>query len=185
MRVIGGLAKGTKLFPAKGKARPTSELVREAIFNVFSSFEGKIFLDIFAGTGSVGIEALSRGAKVSYFIEQDKILVRVLKENLKRCGFMEKSRIYPISASDALRIIKKDGGAFDAIFADPPYDRGWVERILFLVSAGNLLSSAGVLIIQHSKREKVKEIAGNLVLSKEKSYGDTHLAFYNKDSHGA
>jgi len=94
MRIIGGMAKGrVLLFPAGSKERPTSDFLREALLNLLGSVSGKLFLDLFAGSGSVGLEAASRGAKKVYFIEKNKILAAVVQKNIENCGFEKKCRI--------------------------------------------------------------------------------------------
>ena len=179
MRITGGEGKGRSiLISGKGRFRPTSSMVKEALFNILLPLSGKTFLDIFAGAGSVGIEALSRGASLVVFIEKNAGLCRSIKKNILQCGFAGRHEILVMEAKKALPVLQKRRVAFDIIFADPPYDRGMVKEILDGMADGNLFAEDGLLIIQHSSREELKgERAGGLILTDQRKYGDTILSF--------
>ncbi|MDP2268203.1 MAG: 16S rRNA (guanine(966)-N(2))-methyltransferase RsmD [Deltaproteobacteria bacterium] len=182
MRVISGDAKGRPLFfPPKSRARPTSDMIKEAFFNILAPVTGKIFLDVFAGSGSVGIEALSRGAASVAFIEKDAAHCDYIKKNLLQCGFTEKYDIFSTEVKKAIPILQKKGVRFDIIFADPPYEAGLVEETGELFAAGKLLASDSMIIFQHSVREEPdwKQGWGLTVLERRK-YGDTLLTFLKK-----
>lgn len=124
MQIFSGIYKGRKLISPKGLAtRPTSAKLREALFNICQgTIEGAAFLDLFAGTGAMGLEALSRGAKISFFVDHDKESIRCIKENVARIGVQKESSIIYGDVFTVLRTLAKRGHRFDIIYADPPYD---------------------------------------------------------------
>ena len=179
MRIIGGKAKGRPvLFPAKNKARPTSDRIKEALFNILSPLEDKIFLDIFSGSGNIGIEALSRGAKQAAFIEKESALVEYIRRNLSHCGFAGAYEILAMDFRAAIPLLLKKKACFDIIFADPPYESGLVEETCRYVGKKKLFTNEGVFVIQHSVREEPawKREEGLMLLDQRK-YGDTLLTF--------
>jgi 16S rRNA (guanine966-N2)-methyltransferase len=179
MRVISGVAKGRPLFlPAKSKARPTSDRIKEALFNIMEPVTGKSFLDVFAGSGSVGIEALSRGAALSVFIEKEPTHCEYILRNVKRCGFTENYDICNAELTKALSLLEKASKRFDIIFADPPYEAGLVDKTLECVADGKLSQSDGMIILQHSKREVPDWKQGRgIIVVDQRTYGDTLLTF--------
>lgn len=179
MRIIGGDGKGRRILSSgKGRFRPTSSLVREALFNILSPLPGKTFLDVFAGTGSVGVEALSRGASLVVFVENDGRLSRSIKKNLLQCTFTGRHEILTMEAKKALIALRKREAAFDVLYADPPYDRNMVQEILDYLSDGRLFAEDGLLVIQHSVREELRaNHMANFILTDQRRYGDTILSF--------
>jgi 16S rRNA (guanine966-N2)-methyltransferase len=179
MRVISGDARGRRLlFPPQSKARPTSDRVKEALFNILAPVSGKIFLDVFAGSGSVGIEALSRGAASVAFIEKDAAHGDYIQKNLLRCGFTGEYDIFIAEIKKALPILQKKGARFDVIFADPPYEAGLIEETLVYLAGGKVSASDGMIIFQHSVREEPDwQRGGCLSVSDQRKYGDTLLTF--------
>jgi 16S rRNA (guanine966-N2)-methyltransferase len=179
MRVISGVAKGRPLFlPVKSKARPTSDRIKEALFNILASVTGKSFLDVFAGSGSIGIEALSRGAALTVFIEKEPAHCEYILRNVKGCGFTENYDICNAGFTKALSLLEKTSSRFDIIFADPPYEAGLVEKTLECVGDGKLSQSDGMVIFQHSKREVPDWKQGSgLIVVDQRTYGDTLLTF--------
>ncbi len=179
MRVIGGTAKGRPLlFPASSRERPTAESLREALFNILGPLEGKSFLDLFAGSGSVGIEAASRGAKNVVFIEKDHKIAAIAQKNIITCNFNQNSRVIIRDAGAGLRDLYKSKCEFDIIFADPPYCRGLVEKIIKLLKENPVLSEDTLVVIQHSTREDIKSDSENkLIIKDQRKYGDNALTF--------
>jgi 16S rRNA (guanine966-N2)-methyltransferase len=179
MRVISGDAKGRRLlFPPQSKARPTSDRIKEALFNILAPVTGKIFLDVFAGSGSVGIEALSRGATSVAFIEKDAAYCDYIKKNILRCGLTDNYDLISTEVKKALPILQKKGIRFDIIFADPPYEAGLIEETSGYLAAGKLCASDGMIIFQHSVREEPDwQQEGNLTVFDQRKYGDTLLTF--------
>ncbi len=179
MRVIAGEAKGRQLkVPKRKGVRPTSDYLRESLFGILgSSVRGVRFLDLYAGSGAVGIEALSRGGAEVVFLEQDPACLRVLRENVERTG-LGQSRLL---AGDVLRVLPRLARRrerFDIIFLDPPYGIGLARRTLDIVASGDLLRPDGVLIVEHFAKEPLPERIGNLHRIRERAHGQTVLSFY-------
>jgi 16S rRNA (guanine966-N2)-methyltransferase len=184
VRVIAGTAKGRKLkFPnlPKGKRlRPLTGQAKEALFNILAGrIEGAKFLDLFAGTGSVGIEALSRGAELAFFVESDRKVVTTLRENLELTGFADRSEVFCLDVLKALSVFERDGGKFDIIFIGAPYGDPALEKTLKGLSAISIVGDRGVVIAEHSARDKVQESYGSMKKFRDARYGDTVLSFYS------
>ena len=179
MRVISGTAKGKNLKSPKGKVRPLSGQVKEALFNILrGSVAQADFLDLFAGSGQVGIEALSRGARLSIFVEVDHKRVRCIRENLELCGFSDRAEVFAIDVLRALKILSKKGAKFDIIFMGAPYGSPALEKALKLLGKFNILNPDAVLIAEHHFKHKIEERIGSLLAFREERYGDTVLKFY-------
>lgn len=176
MRVISGKMKGRKLFaPENNDVRPTTDRIKETLFNILSSKNcvGEIaVLDLFGGSGALGIEALSRGAKKVVFIDKSYDSIKLIKQNLAHVKADSKNyEIYNVDFAFALKKLR--GKKFDLIFADPPYDAGLEKDIIFSVLNAEVLDENGVLVIEHSDKVKVEtdaftvdsRLCGNTVLS--------------------
>lgn len=183
MRVITGMARGRKLKAPKGMTtRPTSDRVKEALFNVLGSrIVDSKFLDLFAGSGGVGIEALSRGAKLVTFVEENPKVIDVINDNLIVTGLKSRATIY---RSNAYRAMEKLQGqeCFDIIFLDPPYLKGHETECLQQIERCKLLSPEGLVVVESSKRDELPQTVGTLTLQKSQHYGDTKLTYYTPDS---
>ncbi len=182
MRIIGGESKGRRLIsPAGAQIRPTSDMIKEALFNLLPDVDGKKFLDLFAGTGSVGLEALSRGATRVVFAEKDPRCMAVIKKNLEHCGGIGQCECLSMSVERALKVLERRHELFDVIFLDPPYDRGFVIKTLVAVEGSTILSPYGILAVQHSSREKAGAMMGRFKLIDERTYGETGLSFWTPE----
>jgi len=178
MRIIAGQFKSRRLkgTPPSG-IRPTSDKLRETIFNILGpAIGGATFLDGCAGMGAMGIEAISRGAAEVYFVDQSREAIRIIRENLETLDIEEGFKILELDLTRALDMISIQ---FDVAFIDPPYDRedlymACLERF----RTGELLTPAGVLIIEHSKRTEMPESIGSIHLVRSLVQGDAALAFY-------
>lgn len=175
MRVITGTARGRKLKTPVGKdVRPTTDMVKEAIFSILHNDlpESRV-LDLFAGSGQLGIEALSRGAKSATFIDENRESIACIKENLQHTGLFEQSSV---ALMDALSFLKRGGKEFDIIFLDPPYKKGILEEALPL--ALNILAPKGVAVCETDKNEVLP--TGNEIfqIHKEYRYGKIKLTVY-------
>ncbi|NLK07636.1 MAG: 16S rRNA (guanine(966)-N(2))-methyltransferase RsmD [Firmicutes bacterium] len=178
MRVIAGSARGRKLQSVKGqKTRPTQDRVKESLFAILADaiLIGD-FLDLFAGSGSIGIEALSRGAAKAVFVERNKRAASTLRNNLTNTGFMEQSEIYLLDTTRALRRLAGERRRFGCIFLDPPYNEGLIMETLAGIDPV-LLSHETVVIAEHHRKEDIPETVGALVNVRQKVYGDTVLTF--------
>lgn len=177
MRVISGQAKGRKLKAPKGfVTRPTSDRVKEAIFNVLTSkILGSYVLDVFAGTGGLGIEALSRGAEHAVFIEKNREAWLVVQDNLTITGFSNYAHIYLGEFSVILSRLKEK---FDLVFLDPPYNQNLIQPAVSLILDLGLLNNHGVIIIETNSKLKEVPESKEIYLIKESVYGDTAVLYY-------
>ncbi|ATW24666.1 16S rRNA (guanine(966)-N(2))-methyltransferase RsmD [Candidatus Formimonas warabiya] len=177
MRVISGQARGRRLKAPKGNTtRPTSDRVKEAIFNVLAfKLDGSRILDVFAGTGGLGIEALSRGAQEAVFIEKNRAPWLILKENLLSTGLSSKGRLI---LGDFAVVLPQLEGRFDIAFLDPPYNRGFIQPAVSLIIQSGLLDAQGVIVVETNAREKELPDPGVISLVKESVYGDTAVLYY-------
>lgn len=179
MRIIAGEFRGRRLAPLKGRVRPTSDKVREAIFNILgSAVEGAQVLDLFAGTGALAWEALSRGARQAVLVEEEGASLEVLRRNLEALGLAERAQVLPLPVQGALKKLSARGEKFDLVFLDPPYGRGLAAATLKALEASGLLDPEARVVAEHSRREALPEQVGRLSLSRCRRYGDTQVAFY-------
>jgi len=181
VKVIGGLFKGRKLKTIEGlKTRPTPSIVREAIFDILAEkIEGANFLDLYAGFGCVGIEALSRGAAFVLFVEEDFKISSVIKENLGLFGINAKGQVLTIPVFKSLKKISFYNIKYDFIFLDPPYLKTSFKDFFELLSESNILSREGEVIIQHSRKVEIV-LTENYLQKKRYNYGDTSLSFIRR-----
>jgi 16S rRNA (guanine966-N2)-methyltransferase len=179
MRIISGTSKGKKLRPLRGQGiRPTSDRVKESIFNILGEeVDGKHVLDLFAGTGNLGIEALSRGATRSVFVEKEKLAIDLIKKNLSHCGFDDRVHIMTGEVERAIRLLHRKGEVFDLIFMDPPYRRGLVQKTLGILQAQPLHHEDSIIVIEHDRREPLSESMEEWVLLRKRPFGDTVVSF--------
>ena len=182
MRVIAGTQKGRRLlFSVESHIRPTSGRVKEALFSILGTrMIGASLLDLFAGTGAVGLEALSRGARQVVFVEQRAPSLRLLRENIKRCGSPPEATVIARDVWHFLRLPQGNSGTpFDILFADPPYQSGNIEELLSLVSQHGTLAPDGVLIVEHPSSAGLPSQVGRLLRFREAQYGDSALTFFD------
>lgn len=178
MRIIGGDFKGRVLAPVKGRTRPTAAKVREAIFDILgAAVLNTGVLDLFAGTGALGIEALSRGAAQAVFVEDQPAALRGLRRNLETLGLQDRSLVLPLPAAAALKKLAARPARFDLIFLDPPYGEGAAASLASLAAA-QLLRPQAWVVAEHSRRETLPEASFGLALLTLRRYGDTQVAFY-------
>ncbi|MBS1818980.1 MAG: 16S rRNA (guanine(966)-N(2))-methyltransferase RsmD [Acidobacteria bacterium] len=179
MRVIAGALKGRTLkAPSWDGLRPTSDRLRETLFNVIAPrIVGARVLDVYAGTGAIGIEALSRGADAVTFVEQDRRAQALIEENLQRCGISEGYAIIRASASRAAAQLRRSPSfvPFDIVLLDPPYDHPAAEA---LTGVDALVAPDGLVVFEHARRAPVPETVGRLALTRDLMSGDSALAFY-------
>lgn len=182
MRIIGGSRRGRLLKSPRGNnTRPTADRVRESLFNMIGTkIVGARFLDLYAGSGAVGIEALSRGAAKAVFLEKLPANIRLIKENLRVTDLSDKAIVFQGDALEFLRRPPAETDRFDLIFADPPYEKGLSRLTLNRVEAGQLLTEEGWLVIEHAVRENPGEALGSLGCFRRRTYGDTVVSFYQR-----
>lgn len=180
MRITGGEFSGRTLRVPRGAVRPTAERVREALFSMLAhraALEGARVLDLFAGSGALGLEALSRGAASAVFVERMRAVARVLEENIAALGLGPRSRVVQRDAESALQGLAASGERFDLCFVDPPYASALARPALALLAEGGLLSSRALVVAESDRRHAPGPIAG-LALALERRYGDTLISFY-------
>ncbi len=177
MRIVAGQKKGRKLKSPKGRdVRPTLDRVREALFSSLGGHvKGARVLDLFAGTGALGLEALSRGAMEAVFIDKSREVRRVLKENISDLGFEAESSVIGGDGIVALKEFGESGRSFDLVFMDPPYASRLLEKALSLFGEGELLAPDGVIVAEHAKGAEF-DLPKSLHLERTRSYGGIALA---------
>ena len=184
LRVIAGSAKGRRLATLRTLAlRPTPDRVREALFNILGArLDGAAVLDLFAGSGAIGLEALSRGARHAIFVEAHAPACRLIENNLRLCGLHAQGSVFCQDVLDALAAIKKQGQAFEVIFLDPPYRTSLVEEALFQLGDGRLLTAQGQVIAEHFFKRVLSEHYGRLHRVRVTRFGDVALSFYRVEA---
>ncbi len=183
MRIIAGAYRSRPLKSLPGLAlRPTSDRLRETLFNVLAAsntLEDSVWLDLFAGTGAVGIEALSRGAGQVYFVESERKHARLLRDNLKSLKIAEGFDVYESEVAPALRSLDASGETCDFCFLDPPYQmRGAYERTLDFLGESRLIGPSSIVIAEHEKKYELSERFGALARYRRIVQGDAALSFY-------
>ena len=179
MRVITGSARGRRLKELEGlETRPTTGKVKEALFSVSQcDIEGRGVLDLFAGTGQLGIEALSRGAECAVFVERRRDALQVIRENLEACGMTDKARVVN---GDAMSYLKS-GEKFDLIFLDPPYASGLLEQALEEIVRFDICRRHGIIVAESAADKTLPPLAGPYALYREYRYGKIKLTVYHRD----
>jgi 16S rRNA (guanine966-N2)-methyltransferase len=181
MRITGGVAKGLQLkFPSKSQIRPTTDRVREAIFSILASLVGhwSRILDLYAGTGALGIEALSRDADWVDFVDQEPRCCAIIKQNLGKAGFTQKSHVYCCNVSKALTFLDGD---YDIIFLDPPYSDMTIGNLLMQLDSSKYISDESLIVIPHASRSPLADGYGKLHSIKERRHGDTCISIYCRE----
>ncbi len=185
MRVIAGTAKGRRLRAGRGLAvRPTADKVKGAIFSVLTSrfaLESAHVLDLFAGSGALGIEALSRGAAAVTFVEQSTTAARLVQDNLRLCGFEPQGRVLRSPVPRVLAQLARDGARFDGAFLDPPYGHDLVDHTLAALAAHGLMQAGAWVIVEHHVDEAPAAAYGPLHLTQTRRYGKTGVALFVDD----
>lgn len=184
MRVIGGLARGRRIVAPRGRGtRPTSDYLREVLFNILSQeVEGSTFLDLYAGTGAVGIEALSRGAASAVFVEQNRPALTILYRNLAVSGFRHRAEVIPMAVLRYLRRAAYGACRFDLIFLDPPYLHTDAAAAIGVIASTELLTPTGMAILERSAKDVPLQVPAGLLLAREVRHGDSVLYFYRRET---
>lgn len=177
MRVITGTARGRRLkTPENYDVRPTTDNVKESVFNILQfDIEGRRVLDLFAGTGQLGIECLSRGAAEVVFVDKSRDSLKIVKDNLAICGFKA-----PTVQEDAVSYLRHCG-SFDIIFIDPPYDSDLYEPVLDAINSIDILSDGGIIICEARKEKQLPDMREPYFKRKEYLYGKVKICIYSKE----
>lgn len=180
MRVIAGIARGHRLVaPDSPRVRPAQDKVKGAIFNILFDVSGTRVLDLYAGSGAVGIEALSRGAREAVFVEAWERASACIRRNLEHCKLSDRAEIMTCTAAAAIRRLGRRKAPFDLIFVDPPYLKGLVTPTLEDLAYSPLLSRETTVVVEHHPKEPIGPIAG-LALTDQRKYGQTRVAFLKR-----
>jgi 16S rRNA (guanine966-N2)-methyltransferase len=185
MRIIAGKYRSRRLAaPAGAQTRPTSDRLRETLFSVLgASVEGSVWLDLFAGSGAVGIEALSRGAHMVYFVESSSRAARAIRANLATLGIRDGCEVVEREVNSALRLLDARAAACDFCFLDPPYRKQEdYEQVLSFLSRSRLLRPGSLVIAEHDKHFDPGEVFGVLQRYRKLRQGDAVLSFYRQPS---
>jgi 16S rRNA (guanine966-N2)-methyltransferase len=179
MRIISGEARGRRLRAPRGDAtRPTADRVRQALFDMLGDATGLAVLDLCAGTGALGLEALSRGAGGAVFVDDAAPAVDAVRVNVMTLGYEARARVLRVEVRRALRLLESEGARFDWIFLDPPYASPVGGLVLAALGRGVLLRPAALIIAEHDRRQPFDERYGELGLVDRRRYGQTELSFY-------
>ncbi|WP_224366634.1 16S rRNA (guanine(966)-N(2))-methyltransferase RsmD [Hyalangium versicolor] len=182
MRIVAGSAKGRAIQGPKTTSRhirPTADRVRETLFNVLGQWlEGQTVLDLYAGTGALALEALSRGAGRAVLVDSDREALGLCRQNTEALGFTSQVEVLGQPVARAVEALGKRGERFELIFADPPYAARVVEEVLEQVGRAGLLAPGGLLVIEHDKREPAPESHEGFARDDQRRFGDTLVSFY-------
>lgn len=175
MRVITGSARGRRLVTLEGRdVRPTTDKVKESVFSIIQfQIQGRVFLDLFAGSGQMGIEALSRGAQKAYFVDQSMKSIRVIEQNVKTTGF---ENVAVIARQDAQGFLVSSRENFDIAYLDPPFEKGLINEVLPLLASK--MNKGGVILCECGEGEVLPETAGDFVLDRNYRYGKIRVSLY-------
>jgi 16S rRNA (guanine(966)-N(2))-methyltransferase RsmD len=184
MRVVSGALKGRGLKAVPGvSTRPTTDKVKEAIFNMIGPyFKGGTGLDLFAGSGGLGIEGLSRGLEKVIFVDMDRKAIQTIQENIKACGLDEQSEVYRNEASRALKAVKKRDLKFDYIFLDPPYKKQQLIKLMEFITKEHLLKDQGVIVCEHGSEIQLPEKVDRLEQTRHEEYGIIGITIFTYSS---
>jgi len=182
MRIIGGSARGRRIKSPPGRVRPTADRVREALFSILGAdVPGSRFLDLFAGSGAVGFEALSRGADFVAFVEEDTGRAAAISKHLREFAWSDQARVFRLTAR---KFLTRTEERFDIIFVDPPYGGPLLTEAFRQILLGKILSEDGILVLEHPSSTDVKELVLPSYSCRPYRYGDTMLSVYRPLSRG-
>ncbi|MCR6515363.1 MAG: 16S rRNA (guanine(966)-N(2))-methyltransferase RsmD [Clostridium sp.] len=180
MRIIAGKARGRKLLsPETYETRPTLDRVKESMFSVIQmNVPDATVIDVFAGTGSLGLEAASRGAKEVHLVDKSKVTYPLLKKNVENLKFNDFCYTYNSDAYDVLRLLNKKGKKFDLVFIDPPYCREMIPEALKIIEENNMLTEDGLIVTKIDSIEEIYEGYKSIECVRSKRYGNTTICLY-------
>ena len=184
VRVVSGTCKGRPLKAVPGNTtRPTTDKVKEALFNMIGPyFDGGIGLDLFAGSGGLGLEALSRGLERLIFIDREPKAIQVINENIRACKFEEQTEVYRNDAERALKALIKREITFDYIFLDPPYKKQQLVNLMEKMDQQNVVKTNGIIVCEHSFDVELPQSVGQLTQIKHEKYGMIAVTIYSRTS---
>lgn len=180
MRIISGKAKGRKLLSPEGmETRPTLDRVKQSMFNIIQTkLVGAVTLDVFAGTGSLGLEAASRGAKECILIDKSNVTYPILKQNIENLAFTDTCKSYNMDSYEVLNKLGKENKCFDIIFIDPPYMKDMIPPCVDIITKEHLLQSDGIIVTKIDTKEIIYKGNQDILLYDYRKYGNTTVCFY-------
>jgi len=180
MRITAGTLRGRLLSTPRGRhTRPTSSKVREAIFNILGGrVPGARVLDLYAGSGAMGVEALSRGAASCVFVDASRVAAGAISRNLRDLGLEDRGRVLCQAVVPALRVLSRAGEEFELVFMDAPYSKAVSRTTLAEAAESGVLTEKGLVVVEHTKREALAEKCGSLELHVSRRYGDTQVSVF-------
>ncbi len=183
MRIISGIAKGRTIYTPKGeKTRPTTDRIKESVFAIIQAYiPNSRVLDLFAGSGNMGLEALSRGAESCVFIDRDRTSIEVIKKNTSNLNFKTQAQVYQLDYRNALRKLHSRREIFDVIFVDPPYNKGIIQPVVAMIHEMDILDHNGIIVAEHSINETIDTNGLLLQVKDQREYGITMVSFITKD----
>ena len=183
MRIIAGKARGRKLLPPDTmETRPTLDRVKESMFSIIQNYiQDSVVVDVFAGTGSLGLEAASRGAKEVYLVDKSNTTFPILKRNVENLKFQDFCFPLNLDSYEALKMLSKKGKVFDIIFIDPPYCKEMIPKAMEIVKESNLLKKDGIIVTKIDSIEEIYSGYKEIKLLKSKKYGNTTVCIYNNE----
>lgn len=184
LRIISGERKGHIIKTVAGnRTRPTTDKVKESLFNILQSkLPGAYVLDLFSGTGNLGLESLSRGAEHAVFVEKNQAALPVLHENCHVLGYDEYIDILPYDVKRATTFLSEKNHDFDLVFMDPPYNRGLEVPTIQALDEGNLVKDTGIIVVEHLLLDELPQYTGNFSKYDLRKYGNTAISFYRKET---
>ncbi|MBF0217021.1 MAG: 16S rRNA (guanine(966)-N(2))-methyltransferase RsmD [Candidatus Omnitrophica bacterium] len=182
LRIIAGKYRGRKIqFPDGDDVRPTKDRIRESVFDIISEIvPGAKVLDLFSGSGAYGLEAISRGAESSVFVDNQAKCVDCAKSNALSLGIKDEADILNGDVLDIMPVLEKKGLRFDIVFADPPYNKGLAKKTLIRIIDYDIFNRPVFFVMEHHREEKVDEIHHGFVLIKNKTYNETVISIFSK-----
>ena len=178
MRIISGKSRGTKLYSLEGQTtRPTLDRVKESLFNIIQNdIQGCVFLDLFAGSGAIGLEAASRGAEEVILCEKNRNAIEIIKKNIQKTHLEKQTKLYEMSFENLLKKIDKK---VDIIYIDPPYNTDFVYESIKIINQKKLLNNEGIIIIETDEEDRIKKQLENLdiEIERQRKYGRVNLIF--------
>ena len=189
MRIITGKARGLHLnVPKNYDVRPTADRVKESLFNIIGSkIVDAAVLDLFAGSGNLGLESWSRGARLVQFVDNSRVSLRLTESNIQKCRAEAECKVLKHDAEAAVDLLYKQGQRFDLVFVDPPYNKGWVQKILVKLEKTPILAESGWLVAEHSMHDDIAiAVSDGYEIFRRQQYGETVLTFIRRkmQSHG-
>lgn len=185
LRIISGERKGRVIQTLEGiNTRPTSDRVKESLFNILMfRLPDSSILDLFSGSGNLGLESLSRGAKDAVFVEKNSAALKILRQNCKTLEYLDEAKVLPYDVIRAINQLSKEEKSFDIVFMDPPYDRGLEVPTITALDEANLVKEDGIIVVEHLYENHLPQNVGSFVQCDMRKYRGTAISFYRRESY--